>query len=247
MKKILFSILFTFVSFCAIAQLQTPKAGSVFGFSYAGTFPQADMKFRYGYNSNVTGQYWYKNDKNFMIGGSATFLFGNILNEPALFDSISTSQGFVLNEEGRYSEIRLFERGYSVMAGVAKIFTVSKYNRNSGFFVQIDGGYLQHKIRIETIGNSTPQLSKEYRKGYDRLTSGFALHQTIGFLYLDNRSLINVFGGLDITEGFTQGRRRYQYDTQMPYLNKRLDVLVGFRVGILLPIYNSAVNKEIVY
>ena len=100
-------------------------------------------------------------------------------------------------------------------------------------------GFLQHKKRIEVTGNVVPELTRDYRKGYDRLSNGPAITQFIGYHYLSNRRLINFFGGFEAIAALTKNRRGYNYDT-MEYDNKqRFDLLYGIRFGWIIPLYKK--------
>ena len=102
---------------------------------------------------------------------------------------------------------------------------------------------MQHKIKIETVGNTVPFLNKEYRKGYDHLSNGLALHQFIGYQYMGNKKTINFFAGFDFFEGFTQNRRDFNFDEMKKDEMKRKDILLGIKAGWILPLYKQAPNS----
>ena len=102
---------------------------------------------------------------------------------------------------------------------------------------------MQHKIRIDDIGNLSPQLSTEMKKGYDRLTSGISATEFIGYLYLGNKRMLNFFGGFEFTQGFLKGKREWLYDLQKPGTDSRIDLLSGFRIGWILPLYKKSPNE----
>ncbi|MBL0047656.1 MAG: hypothetical protein IPP32_06105 [Bacteroidetes bacterium] len=154
-----------------------------------------------------------------------------------MLDSIKTTTGYVIDANGQYAETRMFELGYTASVKFGKLFPYLSPNKNSGFFCVASVGMLQHKIRIEDIGNRSPQLTKEYRKGYDRLTNGMSIGEFVGYLYLSNNRLINLYGGFEFTQAFTQNRRSYNFDTMERDTKKRNDYLSGFRLGIILPLY----------
>ena len=106
--------------------------------------------------------------------------------------------------------------------------------------VNVGVGLIQHKIRIEVIGNNIPQLSKEYKKGYDRLSNGLLLTQSVGYLYLSTNRLLNFYIGVECMEGFTQSRRSFDYDLMKQDTKKRLDVLYGGKIAWILPLYKKA-------
>ncbi|MFM7079016.1 MAG: hypothetical protein ACKOYC_04400, partial [Bacteroidota bacterium] len=153
--------------------------------------PGGDLADRFGTGSMVSGEVLYKNKRNFVFGINTGFLFGDKIKEPGLFSDLYTPEGQIIGLDGLYAEIRLFERGYHVGATVGKIFSFKKPNPNSGIMVLVGPGFLQHKIRIEDIGNTVPALRGDYKKGYDRLTNGLRLYQFIGYVYFSNRQLAN--------------------------------------------------------
>jgi hypothetical protein len=209
----------------------------VLGFSYSYQLSGGDLKKRFGNNSNVGAQFLLKFKSNWLIGADYSFLFGSKLKETGMLDSIKTETGFIIDVNGQYAQTRMFERGYTASIKAGKLIPVLAPNKNSGFYATLGIGMLQHKIRIEDIGNNSPQLSKEYRKGYDRMTNGIAITEFIGYMLLSNTRLFNAFAGFEFTQAFTQSRRSYNFDTMERDTQKRKDYLSGFRLGIILPLY----------
>ena len=95
---------------------------------------------------------------------------------------------------------------------------------------------MMHKIRIESLYDAVPQLEGDYRKGYDKLTTGFSSMQFIGYLYQANVRLLKFYAGFEFTQGFTQNVRNYNFDTGGPENDSRIDLQYGFKVGWILPI-----------
>lgn len=209
----------------------------LFGVSYSYQLSGGDLKKRFGNNSNIGAMLVVKTKSNWLVGADYSFLFGNKIKESGILDSIKTGTGHIIDKNGQYAETRLFERGYTVSAKFGKLFPLLSPNRNSGFIFMLSGGMLQHKIRIEDIGNNSPQLSKEYRKGYDRLTNGLSVSEFVGYLFLSNNRILNAFAGFEFTQAFTQSRRSYNFDTMQRDTQKRMDYLNGFRLGLILPLY----------
>ena len=152
----------------------------------------------------------------------------------------------LIKGKGQFADIRLFERGMTWTFQFGKLFPVIGPNPNSGIFLNLGFGGIFHKIRIEDIGNLSPQLSKEYKMGYDRLTSGQLITESLGFLYLSNNKRVNFFGCLEAFQGFTSSRRSYNFDTMTTDTQNRIDLLFGFRAGWVLPLYKR-IAKEIYY
>lgn len=211
--------------------------------SYAIQFPDGDLAKRFGWNSNLGLDFAYKLKNNWILGINGSFIFGGTIRETHMFDSIVTSQGYVINTDGKYTDLRLYERGFTVSLTGGKVFPVWGPNKNSGFLIRGGLGFLQHNIRIETTGNLAPQLGPDYRKGYDRLTNGLMLSQFIGYLYLSNNRLFNFYCGFELMEAFTENRRTVNFDTGKHDGTKRFDALEGFRVGFILPLYKRDISN----
>jgi hypothetical protein len=223
----------------------TASGFSFIHFGYAFQIPAGHLSERFGSNSSINTGFHTKTKSNFLFGLDGSFLFGKDVKETGILDSINTSTGLLITSNGELLEPRLAERGYTINGSIGKIFPVSSRNMNSGIMVELAGGFLQHKIRIEDNGTDAPQISKEYKKGYDRLTNGFYLQGFAGYIFFSKNSFINVFGGFNYGIGFTQNRRSFNFDTQEQDTRKRKDVLFGPKVGFIIPFYSK--NPEPYY
>jgi hypothetical protein len=213
------------------------------GFTYGIHLPGGDLAKRFGPNSDVALSYMHKTKKNWIYTGQMSYLFGKQVKENTILDSIRDSNGQVINQNGNYADVRLYQRGFNIYAGAGRLFPMFGPNPNSGILVMGGVGLLQHKIRIEDIGNQSPQLAGDYKKGYDRLTNGISVNEFIGYLYLSNKRLVNFYAGFDLTQAFTQSRRSWDYDLMRKDETKRTDLLWGVRAGWVLPLYKRAENK----
>ena len=90
-------------------------------------------------------------------------------------------------------------------------------------------------------------LNEDYKKGYDRLTNGFYLSQFIGYTFLDVRKRVNFYVGVEVNEAFTQNRRSWNYDMNLKDDATRNDILLGIKVGWILPIYFTPTEKYYYY
>lgn len=207
--------------------------------SYGYQLSGGDMAKRFGNSSSLQLNVDFKTIHYWMIGINGSYFFGNEVKDH-LFDSISTPSGAIINRDGEYGDIRVYERGFTVSATLGRMIHFKKPNPNTGIVFNVGFGFMQHKIRIETIGNNVPQLSTEYKKGYDRLSNGFLLSESLGYLYLSNNRLANIYIGLECLQGFTQSRRSYDYATMKQDTQKRIDILYGARIAWILPLYKKA-------
>lgn len=207
--------------------------------SYAAQVPGGDMAKRFGASSAVALNFSIKTKKKLFFGIDGSFVFGNNIKENRILDSLTTSSDFIINQNGNPATVRLYERGYTLSLHIGKMFSLWSHNKNSGLLIYVGPTYLQHKIRIDDVGNQTPGLSKDYLNGYDRLTSGFGFHEFIGYVYLGNKRMLNFFAGFDFMQAFTKSQRSYDYDLMKADTQKRTDMLSGFRIGWILPLYKG--------
>lgn len=218
-----------------------------FGIGYGYHAPLGDLEERFGNSSALEFNLDFKTRKYWTFGVNGSYIFGKDVKE-SLFDSISTPSGAIINGNGEFADVRLFERGFTASLTFGRMFTFNKKpNPNSGLLLNVGLGFVQHKIRIETIGNNAPQLSKEYKKGYDRLSNGLLLSENLGYLYLSDNRLVNLYVGFECMQGFTQSRRSYDYDKMQKDTKKRMDVFIGGKIAWILPLYKRAPQEFYTY
>jgi len=210
---------------------------AMLGGTFAYQLPGGDMALRFGNNFNVGGTFQWKTRTNWIFGVDGSFIFSDDVKESGVLDKIRTSQGFIIGEDGFYADVFMYERGFNFDAKAGKIFPVIGPNPNSGLMATLGVGLLQHKIRIEDKGNTAPQISEDYRKGYDRLTNGLSLTEFLGYINFSNRRLINFMAGFEFTQAFTKSRRDLDFDTMMQDTKSRLDLLFGIRAAWIIPFY----------
>lgn len=206
---------------------------------YGGNWSGGDLADRYGFFNHVGAMAGYKTSRNWVFGLDGNFMFGNQIRMTGLFDHLADSYGNITDVNGDVASIVLFSRGFNVNLMVGKVFPVWSPNNNSGIYVHGGVGYLQHKLRIETNDQVVPSLELDYKKGYDRFSSGINFHQFVGYAFLANQGLINFYGGFYVQEGLTYNRRNVFYDRpdeQVP-TGQMLDLQIGFKVGWFIPVY----------
>jgi hypothetical protein len=217
-------------------------------FHYGYYFSEGDMVQRYGGCSAVGPGAKFKIKKNFIIGAEAHFLFGGNVKEPNLLNEITTKEyGYLIGSTGIFENYTLSERGFLIKGEVGKIIAFKKPNVNSGIYVALGLGALQHKIKIDVDEGAVPYLNEEYQKGYDRLTNGFAISQFLGYRFFGHYKLLNFFAGVEIVEAFTQNRRAWNFDTNSSETGTRTDIMFGFKAGLVIPVYRKQTEKYYYY
>jgi hypothetical protein len=208
-------------------------------FSYH--IPGNDMAIRFGNSNSVGVDYIFKTTNGWLFGLDYSFIFGeNINNEDSYFAGIRNSQGYVIDGDGYFAEAFLYERGFNLNLMVGKQFDLWNFNPNSGPFVQLGFGFMQHYVRIENTYKTAPQINDDYAKLYDRMSNGFSTSQFIGYRYLSNSRLLNFYAGFEFIQGYTQGRRSYNADDRSSDNPPRIDLLSGIRIGWIIPLYGKS-------
>ena len=249
MKKNL--IILIFVVFPQFLFSQTIKDTKLFvpmiSVSYSLQVPGGDLAQRFGINSTCGASFMMKTKSNFLFGIDGNFLFGSDVKENGILDSISTSNGQVINIFGEYAGIKFFERGFYINAKAGKIFPVFGPNENSGLLINTNIGLLQHKIRIENDGNNTPSILNDYAKGYDRLTNGLAISEFVGYMYFGNNGRVNFYAGVEFTQAWTKNRRSWNFDTMQKDDQLRHDYLYALKFGWIITLHKKMTDKVYYY
>lgn len=215
--------------------ISTPWIGVHYGI--CGT--EGDLAERHGAFNQVGFFAGYKTKRNWIYGLDASYLFGGDVRATGLFDHLVDSKGNITDQNGDIAIVLVYSRGLSVDANVGKIIPVLSPNKNSGLYFNFGAGYLAHKIRVETQDQVVPVLELDYRKGYDRLTSGLNTQQLIGYAFMANQGFVNFYAGFYCQQGYTFNRRTIFFDQPDTPVSKdmMLDIQYGFRFSWLIPIY----------
>jgi len=247
MRTILSFIIF----FCALSQSLVGQVtdegvkavdGSIlnFGLGIGLNVPFGDLSDRYGNNMNfsIGGEYITKN--NWLLNGEFMYLFSENIKEDVLAP-FRTREGFILGDDNQYASLIMKQRGFYVGIGVGKLIPLSKASR-SGIKLSLNGGILQHQIKFSDDRNSIAQIRAGRHVGYDRLSRGFSLKETIAYKHLSQDRRLNFEFALDFIQGFTSEIRAINFDTGLPTNKSRLDMLIGARIIWNLPFYGGGEN-----
>ncbi|MCP4440959.1 MAG: hypothetical protein GY810_18715 [Aureispira sp.] len=208
----------------------------VFDFSYGIQLPAADMAKYFKYNFSLGGKIRFMTSSNLFLGIAGDYQFSeDIKIDPV--SSLRNPEGWIIDKNGFLADIKTGQRGFYLGGSVGYLLPVSKKNKRSGIEFIFSGGYQQHWILIDVLGDDVLQLNGDYKKGYDYMTSGFAMQQYIGYRYMSKNKLLNFWGGFDFLQGFTKNRRNYNFNVMEADDKNHIDLLFGFRIGMSLPIY----------
>lgn len=240
------SIFFIFLGLAFNAQIDTAIAVPLVGINFGGQIPGGDLSSRFGPNLRAGGSFLYKTKKNWVYGADAFYLFGKNVKQDVLAQ-LRTKEGYVIDNEGFPADLRITERGFGIHAVIGKIIPVFNDGPNSGLFITVGGGYLQHKVNLYDTQQKIAALKGGLKKGYDHLTGGFSTSQFLGYLHLSENRILNFYFGFEFYQVYSKSIRKLNYDTGTADLNKRLDLLSGFRFGWILPLYERKPNDSYYY
>lgn len=212
--------------------------------SYAYQIPGGDMGQQFGANHNIGFSVSRKFKSNYSLGLEGSFIFGNKVNDRSMLRGMTTGNGVIVDQDGDPAAILLFERGYTVIAFAGKLIPIVGPNPNSGMLLKLGGGYMRHKLLIESQNNVVPALEGGYLKGYDRLAAGPMAMFFAGYQHLSNNRFINFMIGFELNIGFTQSLRPYYFDTGRVDEGTHFDGLNGLRFGWTLPIYKARDDRQ---
>lgn len=228
------------------AQDRLMFSNRIFNFQFLYNYhqPSNDLASRFGNFNGVGFGGHYKTRSNWTASLEGNFLFGSDLKETGLFNNLITTGGFIASSNGSPGNYTVAMRGLSFFASGGRLFALNRRNPNSGIMVSGGIGYLQHQLLINSKENNIPQFDANYVKGYDRLSSGIAFREFVGYAFQSPNRLINFYIGVEAMQASTVSRRGYNYD-QMAADNKdRKDHTLSFRFGWMIPIYLNNPDED---
>ncbi len=220
----------------------SPDAIPAISAFYAMDAPGGHMAELYGLNHRVGAAFSYKLKNNILFEIEAGYIFNAnragafSLKEKAysVLDGLQDAKGNVISKYGTPSSVALGEQGVRAMLKVGKILPFWQTNVNSGPVIMGGVGYLNHSIRIDVEGNDAPQLSPEYRKGYDHFSDGIAFTQFIGYRHYAKNQMFNFYIGAEFTQAITKNRRGYNFDTRQKDDKTYFDQMYSIKAGFVI-------------
>src|SRR5580700_11843397 len=114
-KHLLFyGLLFFSLKGFAQTHKDSASSGWLVAISYAGQLPGGNIAQTFGFNSNFQGGVLYKTQSNWQFGGNFSYIFGNQLRATGVLDTISTSNGNLIANDGNYPGITYLESGFEI-------------------------------------------------------------------------------------------------------------------------------------
>lgn len=217
--------------------INTPIAYAAYGFHFLG----GDIAEMFGPSSTLGAGIGFKTKQNIYFGIEYNYLWGGkVKNGDEIIRNILTHDGQIIGQNGEYAIFQFFLRGHTIWGQVGKLFPVLSPNPNSGIMLKLGLGYIQHRMFIGVQDNTALQLKGDYKKGYDHLTTGFGLNESIGYLFLGDSRMWNFYAGFEFSQAWTKNRRDINFDTRQNDDSQHLDLFYGIKIGWVIPLYRRA-------
>ncbi len=238
----------TFLTFFLVtcnlfAQIPKKSFSQMFQVQYGANIPAGDLAKRYGFLNHIGGGMLIRTPKNLTFSVESSLIFGNQFKSEfdSVFSHLTDAQGNITDINGDIAVVMTYARGFYANACLGKYIPLSTKKKASHLHLQFGAGYLQHRFRIETSRQVVPQIETNYRKGYDRYTTGINTSQFVGYAFLPEEGFYQFFAGIYAQQGYTYNRRTINFDQPDIPVSKdlRLDLQFGIRLGWYIPFYKA--------
>ena len=218
-----------------------------FHFAYGPMTSGGDLADRFGNGFSFGGGLMLlPKESNWEFGFRADFGFGDQVKQDVLA-GLRTSEGFVIGNQREPADVQLRQRQLFLGPSVGYTLALGD-NQRAGLHFRSSLGYFYHRIRVQRdVVQGVAALNEEFLAGYDRLAGGFAVHQFIGYQQLAADRKLNFYAGTEVLAGFTRQLRAFDIPSRMvPDQSGRVDLVLGVKVGIIIPLYLGD-GEEIFY
>lgn len=192
-----------------------------------------DLNARYGGHGALHGSFGFIRG-TWELGLGTEFLFGANVKEDVLAP-LRAPGGELIGEDHQLAEVDLRQRGLFLGMHLGRSFRLGRQS----LVLSARAGWLAHWIRFQNPGNTFKPIQGEYRAGYDRFSSGFAIGEQLAYRYLGRNRLINFEIALQFSQAFIRLRRNIQLDDPAVKPSNRFDGLAGFQARWIIPIYSK--------
>ncbi len=211
---------------------------------YAMQIPGTDLADKFGRFSSIGLGIDYKFKNNVIIGLDYDWYFGNNVVDNGRFSNITGPSGVIIDANGDFSVIRLDVRGNYGTVNLGYLWSPNKKETFSGILVMGGAGVMRHKVDLFSSQITIPQVNDDYEYGYDQMAYGLATKQYIGYQRFVSKSRYRLRIGAEFNQGFTQGRRTWDFNANKSGLDKRFDTTIAFKIGFIVPVYTKYADDE---
>jgi|GEM_PF-1127719 hypothetical protein len=216
-------------------------------FDYDAQFPFGHVAQRFGFDNLFCAELLYKTKKNWLVGGNGGFIYGSDSKQNYVFSKIATSTGMFITQYNDLTSIKPEEHGFNVQFTFGKIIPLVEKFPDAGLLFMGGFGAISDRIAVSVKAAELPQLSPEYRKGYDRMCAGPVGSVFLGGTYMGRRKYLNCYGGFQADLSYTINERPYDFYTMGKLNDKGTDLFLGIKIGWIIPVFLQTSEKEFFY
>jgi hypothetical protein len=211
--------------------------------------PGNDLVKDYGTFGEIGGGVMFQSKSKWLFGLDFSYFFGNgVKKDPVA--NLRNEEGQIIGNNGSYATFKVFQRGFQFPhLKFGRTFALRKnpIQNSFGGLTLISGiGWFQHWTYIQDLSKKTPQFSKDYINGYDRMTNGPSVGFWVGYLFIPNRSKINFHLEGGYFASFTK-TKRYDFANNFLPNEKRVDSMVQLRLRICFTVRSKAEEEYYYY
>jgi hypothetical protein len=223
-------------------------------FSVQFPFGQGYLASTFNYNLSIGAELTFKTVSNWTFDVGFNYMFGSKIRKSPkeilgdmVMDTVrgpfwpifngAGNNGVNFSCEGRY---------WHFGATIGKIVPLDRW-KNSGLWFKMGIGYFGHKIYFNDPNSFFPQIDQDkkhpYRLGYDQRSSGVALNQFFGYMFMQKRRVLSFYIGIEFWEIFSKPDRGYIFVGELAgntdLLPRKFSGLFGVKLGWILPFYEK--------
>jgi hypothetical protein len=214
-------------------------------------FGQGYLSSTFNFNYSIGFDATIKTKSNWTVDIGFNYMFGSKIRKTPdkilgdiMIEIVKDSLWATFNGAGNNSAVLNYEgRYWNFGATFGKVFPLNRW-QNSGLWLKLGIGFFGHKIHFTDSYNWFPQIDQiSYRLGYDQRSSGVALNQFFGYLFMQKRRVLSFYAGIEMWEVFTKPDRGYIYTGELKgntdLLPRKFSGLLGLKIGWILPFYEK--------
>ena len=190
----------------------------------------------------INALYKYKSNWLVSLDGNVWMGNDNLKNRMERMDNVFSRDSIVIGSGGYDAVVTCYNRGFSVMGGIGKIFPINpRKNPNSGIMARVNAGYMLQQTIFMQNEAVAQQIDGDYGLLYDHQRQGFMLGENVGFWYMSNHAnLTNIYFELGLQQCWSRSTRDYVIDSYVglkgPDNNKYFDMMFTFKVCWMFPL-----------
>jgi hypothetical protein len=221
-----------------------PSSAIMFVPNYAAQFPFGHVAQRFGFDNLVGFELLYKTTNNWLLGANGGFIYGSTVKQDYIFANIATATGQFITQYNDLTTIRPQEQGFNIQFTFGKIIPFTTKMPDAGLMLMTGVGTVADKTAVNVKVAELPQLSPEYRKGYDRMCAGPVISQFVGYNYMARGKYLSGYVGLQFDLSYTLNVRPYDFYAMGKLNDQGVDLFLGLKVGFVIDKWLQSSEKE---